>query len=229
MRGNVFAGVIAIGISLLVSNPARAGKVLEDFSSGTLDGWTSSGAWFVSGTTNSSPSIAPPDGLAYQALSGVPNQPSEADVGTLTSPVYTVSFSTLSFLAAGWSGSNATGNGESYYEILNQNGLVLTTIGTAQADYWVTKSVDLFSLGLVAGEGFSIRAVDGRDEYNIPGGNYSWMGIDLVQESGAAVPEPASFGLMLAGAVAIVGVRLLRRGVSACRQARAREGAAAGC
>lgn len=211
MRATLMAMVLAAGIVSVLPHPAPAGEILENFSSGTLGAWTSTGAWFVEGTTNSSPNLLPPNGLSYQALSSAPNQPSEAAVGTLTSPEYKVSFTTLTFLAAGWSGSGSVGNGESYYQILGPNLQMLTTTGTAQVDGWVTKSVNLLSLGLTPGEGFFLRAVDGRDEYGAPGGNYSWMGIDLVQETGAAVPEPASIVLMIIGFGAMAGARLTRR------------------
>jgi hypothetical protein len=201
--------LFVIGIISMASGPAWGGIILENFSSGTLDGWTTTGAWFVSGATNSSPNIVPPNGLAYQALSGVPNTSSEANVGSLTSPAYTVSFTTLSFAAAGWSGSSYTG--ESYYQILNQNQQVLTTIDTAQSDGWITDTVDFSSIGLSPGDQFYIRAVDGRNEYMPGGGSYSWMGLDLVQETGAAVPEPGSITLTLLGLGAMLAARSNRR------------------
>ena len=159
-------------------------------------------AWYVGGATNSSPNLLPPNGLAYQALSGAPNQPSEAAVGTLTSPAYTVNLTTLSFLAAGFCGSGSVGNGQSYYQILNQSQQVIDTIGTAQSDSWIPETVNLLGLGLAPGQTFYVRAVDGDNVYVGPNGpNYAWMGIDQVQETGAAVTVTVS-GLSLTGAQA---------------------------
>jgi len=162
------------------------------------------GAWTVGGVTGTTPNISPAQG-SFFARSGAPNVASgplaESLTGTMTSSALTLSYTSIQWLATGWSGQ--FGNGLSRFEILNSSLSVVATVAAPLSDSWSTKSVNLISSGLAPGESFYFRAVDGNSA-----AHYAWLAMDKLQFIGAAVPEPASNLLMLSGSAFLL---LLRR------------------
>jgi hypothetical protein len=201
MRKFLLCGLLP---ALLLAGSAQASTILENFESDSLLDWHVTGdAWTV-GIAAGNPTISPPEGI-YFARSGAPNQPpgvlGEANTGTLWSSAFTVTYDTLSWEAAGWSGS--PDNGHSYFQVLESDLNIRATIQTPQSDAWQTLTVDLIAAGLSAGDTFYFRAVDGNN-----GSSYSWMAMDNLQLTGAAVsetPEPATWSLM---ALSIAGIAL---------------------
>ena len=179
---------------------AFAQATLADFESGLPIGWSTSGsAWTFGGATATSPNVLPPQGAQF-ARSGAPNVVSgalaESLTGTLTSKGFIVSYDTLQWLAAGWSGQ--FNNGLSRFEILDQSFAVKATVSAPLTDSWVTQSVNLLSSGLSAGSTFYFRAVDGNFA-----NNYSWLAADNLHLVGAPVPEVGAQLLMLCGGTLI--------------------------
>jgi hypothetical protein len=192
-------------LASLASN-VRASLVLEDFESGS-DGWTLTEAtgisWNVDGDTGTNPNILTPQG-SFFARSGEPNRhpgdpngPAEEDTGKLTSPMYTVTFSTLQWLAAGHSGQQQLPpDGKNRFELLDINGATKATVNAPQwngppADppAWATQSVNLLDY-FQPGDAFFFRAVDERDQ-----STYAWLAFDNLQLTGvpvAAVPEAST-------------------------------------
>lgn len=165
------------------ATPAVAVVSIQNFEAGLPASWTTTGtAWTVGGATSTSPNILPPEGLLF-ARSGAPNGPGalgEALVGTLTSPALTVSYTTLEWIAAGWSGQ--FGNGLSRVEILDAGFAVKAAVGPPLSDAWALLSVDLLSIGLPASSTFYFRAIDGNS--NALGNGY---GRRLVPPAGRCV------------------------------------------
>ncbi len=163
--------------------------VLADFEQGDLTGWTLTGnAWTVGGTTNTSPNIMPVSGTKF-ARSGAPNvlPPgvlAEANVGTATSPAFTVSGRTLTWYSTGWSGPS--NDGASHFEILDASFTVRAQVQAPQSDSWVRLSVDLLNAGLLPGQTFYFRAIDAHGE-----NNYAWLAFDrlVVRGSLARLPQ----------------------------------------
>jgi hypothetical protein len=191
----------AIGGLLLLAGSAQASTILDNFESNSLASWTLTGdAWTVGGATGSSPNISPAEG-SYFARSGAPNTASESATGTATSSALTVTYDTLSWQAAGWSGP--TYNGENYFQILDSGFNVLATIHAPQADAWTGLTTNLLTDGLHAGDTFYFRAVDGRSE-----AGYAWIAMDDLEMTGAAVsanaPEPGTWSMLALSLVAIV-------------------------
>src|SRR5690242_13338407 len=148
----------AIGGLLLLAGSAQASTILDNFESNSLASWTLTGnAWTVGGATGSSPNISPAEGN-YFARSGAPNTLSESATGTATSSAFTVTYDTLSWQAAGWSGS--TDNGDNYFQILDSDLNVLATVHAPEQDAWAGLTTDLLADGLHAGDTFYFRAVD---------------------------------------------------------------------
>jgi hypothetical protein len=164
--------------------------LLTDFSSGSMKGWKLTGAdkWFVNqGCTDSNPSICPPSGESYFALSGLPNTESETYTGVATSPTYTVAFDTFSWYAYGWAGSSY--NGESYYRIVDTNGNVKAQIAAPESNTAVLLTTNLISDGLTPGQEFHFQGVDGDSA-----GSYAWLAMGELAEGGTAeLTSPKSY------------------------------------
>jgi hypothetical protein len=131
---------------------------------------------------NPNPIISPPEG-SFFARSGEPNLATEADIGILTSPAYSVSYTMLQWLSVGWSDSSY--NGTNYFQILDQAFNVKAQIATAQSDASKLESVDLLGIGLSPGSAFHFRAVDGRNA-----SSYGWMAFDNLELTGTPVADP---------------------------------------
>jgi len=206
--------------------------VLEDFESGSFEAdWTITGtgvgdvSWIVGGETgtgvvNIEP--LPPDNDFF-ARSGEPNRkppdssgrPLESDVGVLTSPKYSVGYTTLEWIAAGWSGRTPSTNPENYFQILNHAFVEVEKIVAPHSDAWTPLSVNLIDIGLSPGAMFYFRAVDGRNA-----DDYGWIAIDNLQFTGdalAVVPEAGNFlscALLVGLALTYIGSKCVSRGFS---------------
>jgi hypothetical protein len=195
----------------LLAGSAQASIILDNFEAGLLPSWTATGnAWSVGGPAGL-PVINPPEGSNF-ARSGAPNATGvlgESNTGTMTSMAFTVTYDTLSWDAAGWSGFS--NDGQSYFEILDSGFNVLEKIQTPQSDAWTTLTANLLADGLVGGDTFYFRAVDGNS-----GNSYSWMAMDNLQLTGAVVsaaqtPEPGTWSMLALSLAGIVfGVRKRR-------------------
>jgi hypothetical protein len=174
-----------------------APEPLADFEIGDLTGWTLTGnAWTVGGTTNTSPNVQTISGLKF-VRSGAPNVAApnalaESNTGSATSPAYEVTARTLSWYAAGWSGSSY--DSQSYFQILDGAMNVIGQTQTPQSDPWVRMIVDLTSLGLELGDTFHLRAVDGKNA-----NNYSWLAFDKLTLRGSLAPEAQAPLLVVTG------------------------------
>jgi hypothetical protein len=180
---------------LLLASNCRASLVLEDFETGS-DGWTADPltTWEVGGATGTFPDITL-QGSNF-ARSGEPNNPSESDIGTFTSPMYFVTFSTLEWVAAGHSGQQQLPpDGKNYFEILDINGDRKAKVDAPQANGptfegpLAPQTVNLLDY-FQPGDAFYFRAVDGRGE-----STYAWLAFDNLQLTGApvaAVPEAST-------------------------------------
>lgn len=186
---------------LALSASAWAGAVIENFEMGTIPpGWTTTGnAWTVGGTAGAGVVIHPPEGK-YFARSGAPNSTGsigESNTGTLLSPALKVMDDKIAWSLVGWSGQY--NNGASRVEILSESMDMLAKVQMPQSDRWRTTSVDLFSLGLAAGDTFYFRAIDGNAGYG-----YAWFAIDNIHFVGNPVPEPDTGMLLACGLAGLI-------------------------
>lgn len=177
---------------------SHAAASLDNFESGNFAGWSVSGAaWTTGGAAGIGFSVVPAEGMFF-ARSGAPNIASgalaESNTGSVISPAFRVSFETLTWRSAGWSGP--TYSGLNYFQVLDSHQRVKATVQAAQSDSWKNASVNLLTAGFAPGETFFFRAID-----NNSAANYAWLAFDDVQLTGTLlpVPEVEQWALLLAG------------------------------
>lgn len=202
---------LALVAALSAAGPCwAAGPVIADFDSRQpaymdIDGF----GWGVGGrTTAGVPVIFAAQGVNF-ARSGAPGVASgqllaESNTGSLTLPRESVSFSTLQWWAAGWSGPG--NDGLSRFELLDSRGVPRVVVAAPQSDTWQLLRVDLLAAGFAPGEEFAFRAVDQSS-----GAHHAWLAFDDLRFGNTpAVPEPASVALLGCG-LAILLLRWQRR------------------
>lgn len=210
MRKNFIIGFALISaVFFLTLESANAATVVENFESGSLNAWTvSSNGWTVGGeTVGARPNLSTIEG-DYFARSGAPNVGSgllaESNTGTMVYSSIRVSYDTLTWSAAGWSGSSY--DGVSYFQILDDEFNEIAQIATPQSDEWISMSVNLLDIGFLPGDVFCFAASDNKSN-----NSYAWMAFDNIQLSGTPVPVPGALWLLGAGIACLANVRIRKK------------------
>ncbi len=183
-------GWFAIDNVVTSSAAARTNFTNNSFEN-AFSGWTTTGtAWNVKSEIGG---YYAPEGGSFAT-----SQVTESLTGTLTSPAITVSRQFLTFTANGWGGSGTsfTETGNNYYLLLDSSMTPIARLNNNSAATWTDLSFDLQALA--AGSTVYLQAVDGRD------GSYGWMAFDYARQTGTAIPEPASLGLLGLSSLALL-------------------------
>ena len=168
----------------------------DPLASDSFAGWTTTGNafQFLSKGQNQFSTRYASEGGIYASSRAV-----ESTIGSLTSPLLTVTSDMLYFDAAGYNGG---GNGVNEFQILAGDGsTVLATLAPPGLEAgWQTLSFDLLGAGLNYGDNYYFRASDGG--FN----GFGWMAVDYVR-----VPEAGSMTLCGCASLLLGGLGFWRR------------------
>ena len=194
---HVLAATAAL-VGLLGANPAHAGFTNGSFETGDLTGWTSSADGFGLNPFGTTYGVGM-DGLHWAWLAGfeAPRFIEQTLTGLTASSTYSVNFIMAS-------------------EFVDSDKVIVTADGAAAETFtappypggsdfwtiWVPKTYSFTASGSSATIRFSTFGLDSTAQYDV--------GIDKVELT-AAVPEPQTYGLMLAGLGVLAWVARRRR------------------
>ena len=168
----------------------------EDTSMANWDFSLANGAWgFGTGAGENRQSAFEGGRMAGSLLPDTAGDADEMATGRISSVGWTVLDGVLKFQSQGFDGTFNNQNIDdgvvrNFVEIRNGGGAVLETIPGPDDDDWVENEVDLFNLGLNLNDPFSVRIVDGADNFRV-----AWMGVDYFRftDGGIFVPPETTF------------------------------------
>lgn len=165
----------------------------EDLSKSHWDFNLANGAWGLgTGAGENRQSAYEGGRMAGSLLADTAGNADEVATGEISSVGWTVLGRTLKFQSQGFDGSFNNMNRDdqtvrNFVEIRDGGGSVLATIPGPDSDNWVENKVDLVSLGLNINDPFSVRVVDGADNFRV-----AWIGVDYFRFTNDSPPPPAT-------------------------------------